>query len=202
MLTGTLINAVFLSLKRIFIKNDTMKKFISLMAAAFLAVGANAQIVVDSHFKPRTLGEMLSPLLMIQQFQQECLDKLESLLERTEQAEQFISKERDPATWRVYADCCNSIVNEYNSILRNGTGPSTRRVISDLRTRSSSLLTSIKSAYDRRNRLSGDQYARLRADDRLMCDRFFSDISLDEFMNGQTPTVTYQNREEFNATHP
>jgi hypothetical protein len=82
----------------------------------------------------------------------------------------------------VYADCYNSIIDEYNSILKNGTNQGTRKAISDLRRQSSSLLASIKAAYDRRNRLSNDQYARLRAVDGLICNRFFSDISIDEFM--------------------
>lgn len=166
-----------------------------------VAIGTNAQIVVNSQFKPMTYDEMLAPLIMAQRFQKECLNNLETLAEQTEQAEQFISKEKDPATWRVYADCYNSIIDEYNSILKNGTNQGTRKGISDLRRQSSSLLKSIKAAYDRRNRLSNDQYARLRAVNGLMCNRFFSDISIDEFMNGKTPTVTYHNREEFNATH-
>ena len=155
----------------------------------FLAISANAQIVVNSRFKSMTFDEMAAPLIMAQRFQQECLNNLDALAEQTEQAEQFISEEKDPATWEVYADCYNSIIDEYNSILKNGTNQGTRRAISDLRRQSSSLLASIKAAYDRRNRLSNDQYARLRAVDGLMCNRFFSDISIDEFMNGKT-TIT------------
>ena len=158
-----------------------MKKYIFIIAAMFLAISANAQIVVNSRFKSMTFDEMAAPLIMAQRFQQESLNNLEK--------------------WQVYADCYNSIIDEYNSILKNGTNQGTRRAISDLRRQSSSLLASIKAAYDRRNRLSNDQYARLRAVDGLMCNRFFSDISIDEFMNGKTPTVTYQTREEYNAAH-
>lgn len=171
------------------------------MVALFVATCANAQIVVNSQFKAMSYDELAAPLIMAQRFHQECLDNLDTLAEQTEQAEQFISKGKDPATWKVDADCYNSIIDEYNSILKKGTNQGTRKAISDLRRQSSSLLISIKAAYDRRNRLSNDQYARLRAVDGLMCNRFFSDISIDEFMNGKTPTVTYQTREEYNATH-
>lgn len=194
---GTLINSVLSKNTSTTMK---MKKYIFIIAAMFLAISANAQIVVNSRFKPMTFDEMAAPLIMAQRFQQECLNNLDALAEQTEQAEQFISKEKDPTTWKVYADCYNSIIDEYNSILKNGTNRGTRKAISDLRRQSSSLLASIKAAYDRRNRLSNDQYARLRAVDGLMCNRFFSDISIDEFMNGKTPTVTYQTREEYNAT--
>lgn len=195
---GTLINSVLSKNTSTTMK---MKKYIFIIAAMFLAISANAQIVVNSRFKSMTFDEMAAPLIMAQRFQQECLNNLDALAEQTEQAEQFISEEKDPATWEVYADCYNSIIDEYNSILKNGTNQGTRRAISDLRRQSSSLLASIKAAYDRRNRLSNDQYARLRAVDGLMCNRFFSDISIDEFMNGKTPTVTYQTREEYNAAH-
>lgn len=172
-----------------------MKKYLFLIATMFLAIGANAQIVTNSRYKAMSFDEMAAPLLIYQRFYQECLDKLEALAEQTEQAEQFISKDKDPATWKVYADCYNSIINEYNSIVKNGTNQGTRKAISDLTRQSSSLLAGIKAAYDRRNRLSNDQYARLRATDGLTCNRFFSDISIDEFMNGKTPIVTYQTRE-------
>lgn len=195
---GTLINSVLSKNTSTTMK---MKKYIFIIAAMFLAISANAQIVVNSQFKPMTYDEMAAPLIMAQRFHQECLNNLDALAEQTEQAEQFISKEKDPTTWKVYADCYNSIIDEYNSILKNGTNQGTRKAISDLRRQSSSLLASIKAAYDRRNRLSNDQYARLRAVDGLMCNRFFSDISIDEFMNGKTPIVTYQTREEYNATH-
>ena len=93
-----------------------MKKYIFIIAAMFLAISANAQIVVNSRFKSMTFDEMAAPLIMAQRFQQECLNNLDALAEQTEQAEQFISKEKDPATWEVYADCYDSIIDEYNSI--------------------------------------------------------------------------------------
>ena len=178
-----------------------MEKYIFLIVATFIVVGTNAQnIVVNARFKARSFDEMAAPLLMIRQFQQECLSNLEALAEQTEQAECFISEDKDPVTWKEYVGCYNSIIDEYNSILKKGTNTGTRKAISDLRRQSSSFITRVKAAYDRRNRLSNDQYARLRAIDGLTCDRFFSDISIDEFMDGKTPTVIYQSKEENNAT--
>ncbi len=167
----------------------------------FMCINVDAQYVVDSHYKAMSFDEMAAPLLMAKKFQEECLNSLETLAEQTEQAEQFISKENDPKTWSTYADCYNSIIDEYNSVLKKGTGQNTRKNISELKRRSSALLASIRAAYDRRNRLANDQYARLRSVDGLMCSRYFSDISIDEFMNGNTPSVTYQTREEYNSTH-
>lgn len=172
-----------------------MRKLLFIIVAMLVAIDANSQIVVNSRYKPMTYDEMVAPLLEAQRFHQECLDNLEALADQTEQAEQFISKEKDPETWSVYADCYNSIIDEYNSILENGVNQGTRKAISDLRRQSSSLLASIKEAYDRRNRLATDQYKRLQVVEGLTCDRFFSDMSIDEFMNGKTPTVIYQTGE-------
>lgn len=161
----------------------------------------NAQGVVNSQFKAMTYDELMAPVLMIQRFHKECLNNLEVIASQTEQIEEFISKEKDPDTWRKYVDCYNSIIAAYNSILDNGTNQGTRNTISKLRRQSNSLIASIKAAYDRRNRLSNDQYARLRAVEGLICSRFFSDISIDEFMNGKTPIVTYKSKEDLNITH-
>lgn len=176
-----------------------MKKILMVAALVLCAVGSNAQIVVNSKFKTMSYDEMMAPILMAQRFHQECLANLSSLLEQTEQAEQFISKDKDPMTWNLYADCYDAIVDEYNSINQNGTNQGTRRAIADLRKRSSSVLSRIRSASNRRDRLSADQYSRLRATEGLTCSRYYSDISLDEFMDGKTPVVTYQTR-EYNAT--
>ena len=154
-----------------------MKKLSFLFLILIICVEAKAQIVVNSQYKARSFDDMVAPFIMVQKFQEECLNSLVTILDQLKQAEQFISEEKDPNTWNKYENCYNSIVDEHNSIVK-----------------SSSLLADIRAAYERRNRLSNDQYARLRAVDGLTCSRYFSDISIDEFMNGNTPTVTYQNR--------
>lgn len=171
-----------------------MRKLVFLFFTIMISCKANAQYTIDSKFKPFTYDEMVAPLLMAQKFQKQSLESLEVLANNTEQVEQFISKEKDPDTWREYANCYNSIIDEYNSILKNGTNQNTRGNFSKLQRQSVSLLTCIKSAYNRRNSLANDQYARLNAVKGLTCDRFYSDISIDEFMNGRTPSVTYQNK--------
>ncbi len=171
-----------------------MKKLSFLFLILIICVEAKAQIVVNSQYKARSFDDMVAPFIMVQKFQEECLNSLVTLLDQLKQAEQFISEEKDPNTWNKYENCYNSIVDEHNSIVKNGTNQSTRNNISNLKMKSSSLLADIRAAYERRNRLSNDQYARLRAVDGLTCSRYFSDISIDEFMNGNTPTVTYQNR--------
>lgn len=178
-----------------------MKKILFLITMTFMCISADAQYVVDTHYKAMSFDEMAAPLIMAKKFQEECINSLETLAEQTEQAEQFISKGKDPNTWRTYADCYNSIIDEYNSILKNGTSQSTRKNISNLKRQSSALLASIRAAYERRNRLANDQFERLRAVDGLTCSRYFSDMSIDEFIDGNTPMVTYQTREENNIIH-
>ena len=178
-----------------------MKKIIFIIGAILVFSTVDAQIVIDSKFKAQTYDEMLAPLIMMQRFHQECLDKLDAMAAYTEQAEQFISKDKDPATWKQYADCYNSIIAAYNSIIDNGTNQGTRKRIADLKRRSTSIVNAIQTAYNRRNRLSNEQYAKLRAVDDIICDRFFSDISIDEFINGKTPVVNYKKRSSINVSN-
>lgn len=42
-----------------------MKKYIFIIAAMFLAISANAQIVVNSRFKSMTFDEMAAPLIRV-----------------------------------------------------------------------------------------------------------------------------------------
>lgn len=133
-----------------------MRKLVFLFFTIMISCKANAQYTIDSNFNPLTYDEMVAPLLMAQKFQNQCLESLEVLANSTEQAEQFISKEKDPLTWKEYAHCYNSIIDEYNSILKNGTNQRTREKIYALQRQSSSLLSSIKAAYNRRDRLAND----------------------------------------------
>lgn len=152
---------------------------------------AEAQIVINSQFKARSFEEMAAPLIMAQKFQNECLEKLEVLSEETEEIESFINKEKDPVSWKMYADCYNSIIDVYNDIVRRGTNQGTRNTISSLRRASISVRNQIKTAYEKRAQLANDQYIRIKSIQGLICDKYYSDISLDCYLNGNTPEVKY-----------
>lgn len=138
-----------------------------------------------------TFEQKIAPLLMYKQFVEECLSTLDDLAEQTICVESFINKEKDSVAWGMYSDCYNAIVTEYNKIAQSGTNQSTRGIIANLKTRSRNVRSAIKSAYDRKMNLSTDQYRRLQSSPGIKCSEFYADMSLDCFLNGNTPEVRY-----------
>lgn len=153
------------------------------------AFNSSAQIRINSQFRPYSYDEMVAPLQAYQQFYNQCLGRLSNLLENAETIEEYIDKNKDPECWRRYTNYYNSVVNEYNSIRNNGTNQGTRNRISNLE-REFKVINSLGNAYNRRADLSNTQFQRIRSTNER-CDRYYSDMSLDEFLDGKTPSVTY-----------
>lgn len=172
---------------------------VNLQRSLFLAIClslfshiAHSQIVINSRFKPISYEEMMAPLVAAQQFHNQCISTLDDLLERTEQVEQYINKDLEPKTWRRYADYYNSIVDEYNRINKQGTDTGTRSRINNLKRNFSHVINGIINAYNRRIELANNQYRRIQSTNER-CNRFFSEIPLDEFLDGNTPRISYYN---------
>ena len=153
-----------------------------------LTFGVNAQ-TITSKFRPLSYDEMMAPIVAAQNFHNQCCESLIGLMDAAEKIEPYINKEKDPITWRRYADYYNSIVDEYNRINKNGTNQRTRSNINNLR-KNFSIINGIGNAYNKRNELAEHQYRRIQA---IHCnpDRLYIDISLDEFLDGKTPSVNY-----------
>lgn len=173
-----------------------MNKFFLAIILALAAYSIHAQIVTNSKFKPIPFQQMAGTLMAAKQFQEECLSSLEAMANKTESIEFMINKDKDPVSWGIYSKCYNAIIDEYNGICKRGTNVKTRNNLSKLRTTCNELCAKIKNAYERRNNLSRDQYARLQSVQGLRCDKFYSDISLDEFLDGKSPTIKYYTLEQ------
>lgn len=170
-----------------------VKKFITLLVLTLFFSSPetiNAQIVINSQFKPFTYDEMVAPLQTYANFYNQCCETLIGLMDNAEQIEAYINKEKEPITWRRYADYYNSILEEYNRIQKKGTNQGTRGRINDLKRNFSRVINGIANAYNRRSELSNNQSQRINSTHER-CDRWYSEISLDEFLDGKTPSVSY-----------
>lgn len=164
----------------------------SLSLASLNLNNADAQIIVNtSQIQPAPFEQGMAVLRAGREFYYECLEKLENLLDKTAKIKPYISKDKDPRTWSRYSDYYNSVVNEYNRLKEQGTDTGTRRRIHSLKMNYSEVISPIVSAYNRRNDLAREQYSRIQYS-KESCSRFFSEISLDEFLDGNTPSVTYR----------
>lgn len=170
-----------------------LKPLIATSALSLMSLflnSAEAQIVINSQFKPFSYEEMMAPLQAVQEFHNQCLETLQNLLENAEKVEPYINKEREPLTWRRYADYYNSVASEYRSINENGVNKGTRGRINTFKKEYSKVINGIISAYNRRNEKANYQFKRIQSTQEK-CSRYFLDISLDEFLDGKTPIVTY-----------
>lgn len=166
------------------------KRLFTLVIIIVCSLSSKGQIVINSPFKPFSYDEMVAPLQAVANFQKECCETLIGLMENAEQIEPYINKSIEPITWKRYADYYNSVVDEYNRIRKNGTNQGTRNRISELQRNFSRVIKGIGNAYNRRNELAKNQYERIRTTHEKCC-RWFSEIPLDEFLDGKTPNVTY-----------
>lgn len=168
-----------------------VKKLLQLIILFVFAMPciANAQ-VITSKFRPLSYGEMVAPLQAYSNFVNQCLAKLEKLMENAEQIEPYINKAIETKTWERYASYYNSISAEYNRIIDRGTDQGTRRRINELARTFSDVIDNIGNAYNRRAELSRNQFQRIQSTHER-CSRYFADIPLDEFLDGKTPIVNY-----------
>lgn len=167
------------------------KLLLILFSISFFAAQSSAQFVVNSTYQPMSYEEIAAPYVIVAKFQKECLSALENIAKNTKQVESLMSSDKDPICWDEYADCYNSIIDAYERICNRGTNQQTRGTISELNRRSNSVCSRIRAAYNRRAQLANDQYSRLQSVSGLKCDKFYSDMSLDEFLDGKTPDVNY-----------
>lgn len=166
-------------------------KYVSLLFISFVcSTNSYGQIVINSQFRPFSYDEMVAPLQAAANFHRVCTETLLSLMENAEQLEPYINRDKDPISWKRYVDYYNSVVDEYNRIQKNGTNQGTRARINDLKQNFSRVIIGIGNAYNRRNELANNQYQRVRSTNEK-CSRWFSEISLDEFLDGNTPTISY-----------
>lgn len=170
-----------------------------ILFAAILVCASQAAMAqnytVESSFTPMTTDELTAPLLIYRAHYKACLEKLQGLLDRTELYSKYLDQEKDPEAFDRFVSCYDEIVEAYNNIIKHGLSGNTNSEISRLREKSSDVCSAIETAYERRKMLAESQYNKLRANYGLVCDRYYSDISLDEFLDGKTPSVTFSNRQ-------
>lgn len=143
-------------------------------------------------FKARSFEEMMAPFVAYRQHFDECANKINSLYEYLTKAEMFINKEDDPNTWEIYSVLHDAVIEEGNKLFENGTSMYTMRNINALSVKCRQFMNQLMAAYERRNRLAEAQSIRLRNERGLTCDQYYIEISIDEFLDGSTPTVNYQ----------
>lgn len=171
-------------------KKKTIIKIIILLFFTLACKKSEAASPLSPSYSPSLFNETLGTMMLYQSFYQDCCNRLIELMDKAEDIEPYINPHTEPLTWQRYLNYYNSIVNVYNDVSKNGTDSSTRTKINNLR-RDFSVIKSIQVAYERRSQLAQSQMIKLNSQN-ITCDRLYSEISLDEFLDGKTPVINYK----------
>lgn len=136
-------------------------------------------------------AQSLEEMLLYREAYYKCENALQTMLNNLGQLEEYIDKNKDPQYWEMYSDCYNSVSELLSDLNTNGLSAYIQSRRSELAKQSNSVFNKISGAINRRYKLAQDQYNRLRSIPGIKCDRYYADISLDEFLNGNTPSVNY-----------
>ena len=146
-------------------------------------LGINAKAQVDV----RVVGQALQAM-------QARYDQAEQLLvglyENAQELNGRLDPQIEPICYRKYKKYVNDLEAEINKIHKDGYDTEISSRASNFRLRYSNEISPIITAYNRRVELANSQNASMAANPGIRYNRFYSEISLDEFLNGKTPNVS------------
>lgn len=140
----------------------------------------NYNLVINSKFNPLSFSEMVQPYLMYKEEYEKQQDAISDLNEKASVWENLANKETDQRTYKQYKAYSDSLKAQANSMARWGLSPGTRSALVDLKSRYSSDIAPIQTAYDRRQKLAEEQRKGRAAG--LIYDYDAATTSLDKFV--------------------
>lgn len=153
----------------------------------------NLLITSNSKFSPFSYQEMLAPVLMATQAQQEIENAYSDLDTQANAIGSLANEADDPETYAKYKSYEAALRNQADLLASQGLTPGSRKALLDLKGRYASDITPIQNAITRRRTLADEQRKALLANPTLMFQRDFNkrskDTSLDRFL--ENPDYDY-----------
>lgn len=153
----------------------------------------NLLITSNSRFSPFSYQEMLAPVLMATQAQQEIENAYSDLDTQANAIGSLANEADDPETYAKYKSYEAALRNQADLLASQGLTPGSRKALLDLKGRYASDITPIQNAVTRRRALADEQRKALLANPTLMFQRDFNkrskDTSLDRFL--ENPDYDY-----------
>ena len=162
-----------------FVKRMTLR-FIVILSFIFVGISANAQIDVQA------VGRALEA---IQARYDQAEQLLVGLYENAQELNGRLDPSKEPICYRKYKKYVDDLQAEINRIHKDGYDTEISSRASNFRLRYSNEISPIITAYNRRVELANSQNATMAANPGIRYDRLYYEISLDEFLNGKTPSV-------------
>lgn len=148
---------------------------------------ANYSLVINSRFRPFGYQELLAPVLMATQAQQQIEDVYGDL--NTKASVWDTLTEGSPKARSMYQGYMKALKEERDLLAKQGLTPSSRQKMHDLRGRYTQDITPIEQAYARRKEQADEQRKAMLSNPTLLLDRNAASTNLDAYIDN--PNLGY-----------
>lgn len=149
----------------------------------------NYSLVLDTKFKPFSYQEMLAPVMAATQAHQELEAEYGDLATKASVWERMANEQTDPYAYKMYKTYSEDLENMAEQLARSGLNPASRRNMLNMKSRYSSEILPIETAYKRREELAAEQRKAIAANPTLRYQRMAGQMSLDDFI--RNPSLDY-----------
>ena len=149
----------------------------------------NYSLVINSQFHPFSYQDMIAPVALATQAQQDLEDKYSTLGEQSGAYDKLANQQTDPIAYTQYKRYADDLSKQVEQLNKDGLTPSSRTALLNMKRRYSSEITPIDTAYKKREELAKEQRALRAQDTSAMFDVDYSTASLDKLL--ANPSASY-----------
>jgi len=150
----------------------------------------NYTLVADTTFENRSFDDLIRPFQMYTEVYNQMADSINELDTKASVWEGMANEQSDPVAYAQYKRYADELRTQAKLIATNGTSPSTRQDVLNLRRRYASEIAPIENAYTTRKEQAAEQRKALNADPTLLLSRRADATSLDDYL--ANPTLGYE----------
>lgn len=150
----------------------------------------NYTLVADTTFRNRSFDDLIRPFQMYTEAYNQMADSINELDTKASVWEGMANEQSDPVAYAQYKRYADELRTQAKLLATNGTSPSTRQDILNLRRRYASEIAPIENAYTTRKEQAAEQRKALNADPTLLLSRRADATSLDDYL--ANPTLGYE----------
>lgn len=149
----------------------------------------NYSLVLDTKFKPFSYQEMLAPVMAATQAHQALEAEYGDLTIKASVWERMANEQTDPYAYKMYKTYSEDLESMAEQLARSGLNSASRRNMLNMKSRYSSEILPIETAYKRREELAAEQRKALAQNPTLRYQRMARTMSLDDFI--KNPSLDY-----------
>lgn len=149
---------------------------------------ANYSISINSKFKPFSYAEMLAPVKAMTDEHQKIDEQYSVLAAEAAKWENLANEQSEPYAYNMYKKYASELALAADDLARNGLTAASRQSLYNMKARYNAEIDPIVQAYNRRAAdIKRQQDISDKSGDRTVFTRKAGEISLDDYINNQTP---------------